>query len=128
MCALTPGCLQQALDWSEKIREQGSWGDVSIEWTISNLRNATDTFPDVPHVTTLFSGSGTFTGKSAPREFAKRHGLDPHKVGDAVEALKDTWGIPPDADIEIEKDTGKVIDPRTGETIGNIFDELPYTE
>jgi len=68
VCALTPGCLQQALDWSEKIREQGSWGDVSIEWTISNLRNAVNSWPKLPDFTTVFSDSEPLTVSPERRE------------------------------------------------------------
>ncbi len=87
--------MQQAWDWGGKIAEFGSSTfEGTREWTIGELQDATDTFPNVPGVTTLFSGSDTYKGKSAPGDFAKQHGLESWKVGKAIERLKGKSGVP----------------------------------
>jgi hypothetical protein len=49
-------------------------------------------------------------------------GIPRHEVRNAIEKLKKGYGLAPSDNVKVDSD-GNVVDPRTGEDIGNIHDE-----
>jgi hypothetical protein len=56
-------------------------------------------------------------------EIARRTGLDRNALGRAIEDIKDAVGRRGKS-VTIDPRTGRVTDPKTGEEIGNVIDEV----
>lgn len=60
------------------------------------------------------------TGKNAVRRAIRELGVDEVIAGEAVHQAKETTGLGPADHIAIDLDTGEILEPQSGEVIGNI--------
>jgi len=67
---------------------------------------------------------GIWSGTKVTKELAKQLGIDRRQLGKAIEKIKNTTGLRGNQNVRIGRISGDVWDKKTGEIIGNVFDEV----
>lgn len=68
VCAMTLGCLRDAWGFRSQMRALGSSVTETVHWTLEELQNAINKWPDVPDLTTVFPDTEPLTVSPERRE------------------------------------------------------------
>jgi RHS repeat-associated protein len=100
--------------------------DYAVDKGKRFLKRKVENVPNGPTIIGRSAGAreAMWSGKKITNELAETLDVDRTKLGSAVHRIKDHWGLRGDHNVTIGRATGDVYDSRTGELLGNIFDEI----